>query len=197
MYQPLNRQQAYVLGEVYAALTRLSCQIKPEEILGRAHQCCTYCQHLLIRGKARLRFEADLDKAREELNGFERIFASWNDDRSVVSLFGAKNAGRELVLLGEYGLSGGIVPSYSERLDNLRTRYRAFWPARLAIAAMLASGISLLMMPIFYALVRHTHNYSPFAIFYGQWFLVIGGILGWRSLRKYLLLRQPAIEPNP
>ncbi len=195
-YFPLNCQQMYVLESVYQGLQASSCyQWKPESILGPAHPCCEECRHSLITGEVRAAFEATSNEAKTS-NAFGEIYACWNGDGDIIGLFGKlKDDSSRVVMLGEYAVRGSLV-SYQRRFEKVYERYRAFWPGRLVIAAMLILSFYF-EMPLFTNL-WHPNNdaLNQGSTFIGALLLAFGGAPAFISLRNYLLLRKQPMEPH-
>jgi hypothetical protein len=182
-----------VLGEVYRAIDSWGAisRLKPEEVLGKVH-CCPQCPCLHISGKLREAFELTLKEGRNS-NAFEEIFACWNGDKEIIGLFGALTGSDRIVLLGEFAVQGSL-PSYQDRLAKLQARYRAWWPGRVVVVAMLIAGIYL-AIPLFGYFVD-PHAVPHLSSVLAPVLLPAGAIPGWFSLKKYLLLHQPAVEPS-
>ena len=202
VYQPLSRQQNYVLAEVYCRGRR-----DPEDILDPCSCSRSDCQCLHVEGEIRTAFERKLKEARDS-KMFCAIFACWNGDGEILGLFGTLADGvkdqshcscclscppydEKIVLLGEYALKGA-VPSYLDRLEKLRDHYRAYWPGRLVLVMMLIAGIYLLI-PVFSAIVPPRSDIPPFNAALSPFVALVTGVgtaCLQHSIQKYLLLRQ-------
>ena len=185
MYQPLNAQQLLVLKKVYPVVAYHSDggrgsnpnadRLNVNQVICKTY-CCPLCQSyafspntmVSIRSRATDKYLA---------NNCTKVFFGWNEDGSVVGLFGIlddykptslgdrlKNLffyENPMVLIDEWAREGCVVPSFQERLCGSKKAYNRRWLSRCI--TNLSTGFCLVIVGV--SIKRGNFNENLFAFF--------------------------------
>ena len=125
---PLTRQQRYVYATTYVALAHhmRGCHRSLKVVLGKVHECpCCTCR--LFSSEQEKEIDECLTEALE-VNEFSNVFFDLDNTWRVLGMFGVvkQNAwrnifnGYQVVLLCQWPTKLESVPTYQERLANVR-----------------------------------------------------------------------------
>lgn len=204
MYTALTRQQSLVLSEAYNSIPASHGRIVSNnyrrdlsQVLGKVH-CCPGCICTYFNSETRSSIESRFTEA----NGsgqFSKIFVGWNTNGTVLAMFGVLKENpttsviskffsdeNPLALIGEWAISGSL-PSYEERLEDVRETYRSFWIGRAIIALIALLGLYLLVPAIKEFGYPEAFNKTP-STFFGMLLMTLALVPAYFSFQKYRLL---------